>query len=40
MAVQIVKLIAIAGYRLKRLRRLYRGVLKDLKRMGRTWEVI
>ena len=40
MAVQIVKLIAVAGFRLKRLRRLYRRVLKDLKRIGRTREVI
>ncbi len=36
MAGNIVKLIAVAGYRLKRLRRLNRGVLKDLERMGRT----
>jgi len=40
MAVQIVILIVAVGFRLKRLRRLYRRVLKDLERIGRTREVI
>tara|TARA_R110000782_G_scaffold92114_3_gene175470 strand:- start:128 stop:250 length:123 start_codon:yes stop_codon:yes gene_type:complete len=40
MAGKIVKLIAVVGFSLKRLRRLNRRVLKDLERMGRTWEVI
>jgi hypothetical protein len=40
MTAKIVKLIAVAGFRLKRLKRLYRGVLKDLERIGRTREVI
>tara|TARA_R110000803_G_scaffold17892_3_gene48097 strand:- start:2758 stop:2880 length:123 start_codon:yes stop_codon:yes gene_type:complete len=36
MAANIVILIVGVGFRLKRLKRLYRRVLKDLERMGRS----